>query len=258
MFFDFLPFGRVMNLIGHYACAANFSAPLQLGAVIPDLVPLLQRKPRIHQIAALWKKSEPEGTSISGVLDGIEFHLFVDRAFHKAPLFLSCAEALTKTLNEASDEKGLKRFFAAHVGAELYFDHLLLTRYPELGEGFNHLLKQTRDNLLNPFVLAHPAFEKETWDDFMDKIITPEFLGAYFHVESLIERLQQVLTRMRQRPLNIPEKENLILYFEKHRNWFLEQLLDFCSSMQRWDDSIFIKSPAVEKTQETLDLAFKT
>ncbi|MCH7479018.1 MAG: PD40 domain-containing protein, partial [SAR324 cluster bacterium] len=130
-----------MNLIGHLACALRYEPAVRVGSVLPDLLPLFRRRPRISTLARMWEGEISPAPEMQALLRGIRFHRYVDVEFHHGALFRGCSGGLLAALKEASDAGGLKRFFPAHVLTELFFDRELMQHFPGLATDFNRLLE---------------------------------------------------------------------------------------------------------------------
>lgn len=225
-----------MNLIGHLACAREHGAMLQLGAVLPDVLGLFARRPRAHALEKHWRANGGLSRDMAGVAAGIRFHHYVDARFHAAPLFRDNAVALRKTLQDASREGGLKRFFAAHILLEMFFDRLLLRHAPALSEWFYTLLERERRGMLERFVSRHPDVDGQAFDTYLGRFLEHRFVEDYLHDEGIIHRADRMLLRMRQRPLNEPEVGAAVSYFGREAAQAEAALFRFVALMQRWKD----------------------
>lgn len=203
-----------MNLIGHYTCAAVPSAAVRVGSVLPDLVALYRRKVRPLALARQWREAAggARDDAFAGLLAGVDFHHAVDVRFHRAPLFESTAGALQEALLDASRTPGLKRFLPAHVLSELYLDHLLLRRDPGLADAFYRDVDGARA-LLTKFVARHPQADGPSFGAFLERIVDGRFVDAYRSHEGILERMNRILVRFGQRPLEEVEQEAVAAWF---------------------------------------------
>ncbi len=227
-----------MNLISHFACAASRAPEQQLGAVLPDLLGLFSRRPRCAALVKFWEaraRHLPRPPGIGGVIEGIGFHQQVDSHFHRAPLFREHSTALRIRLTGAEEAGGLKRFFAAHVLLELYFDHLLLRGAPELAPAFHGLLANGIGELLAAFVMPHPQVEEDAFRAFLARMHGQRFADGYMNHAGLLYRLNRVLVNHRQRAMTEPEERAAVSYLTEHAAALESGLLRFVAAMQVGD-----------------------
>ncbi len=228
-----------MNLIGHLACAKGLDAPGQLGSFLPDLLRLVARRPRPAVLLKMWegRGAQPERGAlpprVAGLLAGVRFHFQVDSRFHAAPLFLQTTAALRHGMEEVSDRPGLKRFFAAHLLCELYYDHLLLAGEPGLGGRFYDLLENEGD-LTATFAAIQPDFDRRALGIFLERMLRDRFVEDYRSHDGVLFRTNRVLRAMRQRALDDAEMAAMTLYFTSEAPRLAPPLLQFVQTMQRW------------------------
>jgi len=203
-----------MNLIGHYTCAAVPSPEVRAGAVLPDLAALYRRKVRPLALVRAWSDRAAQVPGMEALLAGVDFHHRVDARFHRAPVFRRSADAIQAVLLEASRRPGLKRFLPAHVLCELFLDHLLLRRDPGLADAFYRDVEGAVP-LLSRFVAAHPEAERGAFETFLARIVEGRFADAYLSNAGIFERMNRILVRFGQRPLEPVEQEAVAAWFER-------------------------------------------
>lgn len=221
-----------MNLIGHYTCAAMPAPEVRVGAVLPDLVALYRRKVRPLVLARTWGEREAEWPAGMGpLLAGVAFHQTVDVHFHRAPVFRTSAEAIQSALLGASRTPGLKRFLPAHVLTELFLDHLLLQRDPDLAEAFYRDLADAAA-LMETFVARHPLADRTAFRAFLDHIVNGRFVDAYASPGGLLRRMERILLHMGQRALEPAEQEAVVAYWQGAAEETLARLDRFVQAMR--------------------------
>lgn len=222
-----------MNLVGHYACASGPSAEVRLGAVVPDLASIHRRKVRALPLAKAWREDGAAARvpGMEALLEGVAFHLTVDRHFHRAPLFRELERALQDALLGASSEPGLKRFLPAHVLAELFLDQLLLRGDPALGPAFYRDVARG-SGLLTAFVDRHPMGERAAFEGFLDHVVEGRFLDAYLEDAGILARMNRILVRFGQRALGAAEQAAVTRCFAGQRPQAECRLAAFVGSMQ--------------------------
>ena len=225
-----------MNLLSHYACSLPFTDPVRLGSVLPDLYRLHRRTPRMNTIADLWEDSERVSGEIAEVLKGYRFHLYVDSLFHKSPLFVTHTRALREAMEAASDESGLRRFFAAHLLLEIYLDHYLIGEIPELLSDYQALIEGGREGLIQAVLTIHPEVSEVALSGFLDRILADRFVEDYRDEEGIFYRAGRILSRMGQRPLNESEARAISFYMNQQESAIRQALLRFVERVQQWQE----------------------
>jgi acyl carrier protein phosphodiesterase len=234
-----------MNLIGHLACAKLRDPAFQLGSMLPDLLGMYTRRPRATHLVKFWQEKterneEQEGQApelqppphTAAIIEGIQFHLHVDARFHSAPLFRHHAKDLRKALQRASHEDGMKRFFAAHILLELYYDQFLLQAFPELADQFDALLAEGAGGMLWSFAAPHPDVDGDGLNAFTERMLESRFLQGYLSDEGICYRVNRILQRLGQRALNEPETRTVVSYFENGAASMARELLEFVETMR--------------------------
>jgi len=222
-----------MNLLSHFVSASHLPENGQLGSVLPDLLRLFTRRPRIQSVMALWQNNghSPE---MGEIVLGVDYHHHVDSLFHKAPLFTVHARALREAMEQADDTPGLKRFFAAHILLEIYLDHLLLIAKPDRSHKFYNLIADS-DHLV-PFVAHHPDIDSERFSGFVDVILEDRFWEDYTAMESGIARAERIMVRMGQRRFSKRETESILQTLETRKELILGELEDFFSLLKESEE----------------------
>ena len=222
-----------MNLIGHLACAQDRAPAFQLGSILPDLLGMMARRPRANQLVKFWRTRGEMPPYVEAIIGGIDFHHWVDACFHGAPLFRDNARALREALQAASQEPGMKRFFAAHILLEMYLARILLREFPGLAEEFNNLLAEGQGGMLWTFAAAHPEVDGAALEDFTGRLYRGRFAEGYRSDEGIHHRVNRMLQRLGQRSLNEPESSTVVSYFGAHAAPLRGTLLEFIRAMQQ-------------------------
>ena len=225
-----------MNLIGHLACALHYEPAVQLGSVLPDLLPLFRRRPRISTLARMWEGEIPPAPEIQALLRGIRFHRYVDVEFHHGALFRGCSGGLLAALKGASDTGGLKRFFPAHVLTELFFDRELMQHFPGLAADFNRLLEGEPLALTTTFASRHPEFGAGELHEFLSRLAENGFVEDFRSADGIFRRMNRILGRYGQRSLEGAEQDAVTEFFHERMDWVRAEILRFVERMQQWED----------------------
>ena len=127
-----------MNFLAHHVIATQYLTPGEplsayvLGTVLPDLLPLAERRVRLRP-ERLQAGREPESALAAGVL----VHLATDAAFHKTASFAEAQAAVGELLTGAGFAgMRVRRFFVAHVLTEIALDAALLRADAKLADRF--------------------------------------------------------------------------------------------------------------------------
>ena len=130
-----------MNFLAHYVIATRFltlQEPLSayvVGTALPDLLPLAAERVRLRlaQIEQTAARTEFE----AALSTGVSVHLATDAAFHKTAAFAEAQAEVGQIVADAGFEGiRVRRFFAAHVLAEMALDAVLLREEPALADEF--------------------------------------------------------------------------------------------------------------------------
>ena len=220
-----------MNLIGHYVCASHTPLDVRLGSVLPDLVSIYRRKVRVRWLTRHWENLSGGADAQEGLLAGISFHHQVDSHFHRAPFFKFASGGIHQKLLEASATPGLKRFLPAHVLSELFFDHLMIAREPDLPGLFYDDLRRGRAALAL-FVGVHPLAEEDSFGDFLERLETYRIVEDYQHLEGIMFRMNRILVQLSQRPLENEEERAVAEFLTENAASLDAELNAFATSMK--------------------------
>jgi hypothetical protein len=221
-----------MNLIGHFACAAALPAAGQLGSVMPDLVTIYDRSlrtPRLLHRLGQMANHEPAAPVVAA---GVSFHLTVDRHFHRNTLFTDGYRGIRDSLRQASDTPGLRRMLPAHVLHELFLDHLLLADDPAMAERFYAVVDEHQALIVDSAGLPDQA-AAQGLRDFLQRVAHDRFVDDYGDLDGLFYRMNRILARYRQRPLEAAETAAVTDFLEAARPAFAERQRHFVAAMQQ-------------------------
>lgn len=186
----------------HVARAELGSGPAGIGAMLPDLWRMADRRMRAH-----WSIEVPDTASpqLRALMAGIDHHLRSDRDFHRSELFRQ-GEARGLELFRRADFRASKMVLFAHPAWELCLDGALL-----LQEGLAPTLESIRTELgaLAPEALHQAArlhrpkisaSELEALgkrlEELLRSIAEGEWIGGYRHSEGLAGRLLGLRRRL--------------------------------------------------------------
>lgn len=221
-----------MNLIGHFACAAAQSTAGQLGAVMPDLVTIYDRSLRAPRLLKRLEEMVSQEPTAPAVAAGVSFHLMVDSRFHRDKLFTDGYRGIRDALRQASDTPGLRRMLPAHVLHELFLDHLLLADDPAMAARFYTLVDENQELIVDSAGLTGTQAARGL-REFLQRVAHDRFVDDYGDLEGLYYRMNRILARYRQRPLETAEMAAVTDFLEAARPAFAERQRHFVAAMQR-------------------------
>ena len=126
----------------------------------------------------------------------------------------------------------MKRFFAAHILLELYYDQFLLQAFPDLADQFDALLAEGDGGMLWSFCAPHPDVDGAGLKAFTQRLQESRFLQGYLSDEGIAWRVNRILQRLGQREMNEPETRSVVSYFENGAASMVKELLDFVEIMR--------------------------
>lgn len=236
-----------MNVIGHMVCAEHLGRDAGLGAMLPDLLSLYDRRIRPLRLIQPKHAVDSELDGSGSLRDGVRFHFHVDSSFHRSDLFRDCADLIRHRLLAASDAPGLKRFAVAHVLTELFLDHLLIVQDPLRLQLFYGSLERHRTAPLRSMLVAQDGVDWEGFSAFLKRLVEARFADAYLEPEGLLDRTDRILLKLRQRRLDLGERAAALDGLSVHAPLAQRQLDEFIEAMQRW------RAPAALRPEGAVD-----
>jgi hypothetical protein len=229
-----------MNLIGHMVCAEYLGPDGRLGAMIPDLLSLFDRKLRPMKLLRSAVNGEREPGSLGA---GVRFHFYVDSAFHRSDLFRESADLIREGLLAASQTPGLKRFAVAHVLTELFLDHLLILEKSTRLIDFYSALARGRSEASRVYLLRLPGIDWSGFSAFLGHLEEIRFADGYADRRHLLDRMDRILLRLRQRRLEAAERKAALAALDRHAGRATDQLVAFIAEMRHWDPAAYQPVP---------------
>ena len=192
-----------MNFLGHYVIATRFltpSAPLPsyvVGNALPDLLPLAADRVRLRPalIEGLPIMSANEGALSAGVLA----HLNTDTAFHKTRTFAEAQAAVSALLEQTSFERiRVRRFFLAHILAELALDAALLRSDPTIAGRFYTAFSAADYTQVTRWTETTVGRPLPTLPAVLERFAESRYLLHYQEDEGVATGLSRLCARARQ------------------------------------------------------------
>ena len=188
-----------------------------IGSALPDLigqaaprVRLRQRPPRPNSGEPEQGEEGPNANSLAprpvmvagtgeAVSAGVRAHLATDAAFHKTAAFAE-AQVEIGTLLASAGFQGIRvrRFFVAHVLAELALDAALLRADPALGEQFYAMFAQADFNAVTRWAEHETGRPLPRLPDVLARFAASRYLLSYITDEGVATGLSRTCLRARQ------------------------------------------------------------
>lgn len=174
---------------------------LLAGTALPDWLSVADRGVRLRP-----RRVEPfrdhDDPVVAGLARGVLRHVHDDVWFHRSAAFYEVNGELTRRIREAfHDEPGYRYTFLGHVLAELLLDAALMETHPdELNEYYavvNALDTERVQAAVN--VMAKRPTRRLAM--LIERFGTVQFLRDYLDDERLLYRLNQVMNRVKLKPL---------------------------------------------------------
>lgn len=185
-----------MNFLAHHFFYANGDPYHNAGLLLPDWSRSAEGKRKLD-----WSKKSKNNKQFEALWEGCQKHYEADSWFHDCDYFVEITEKLETDLTKLQSE-GLfleqRKWFLAHILAEVLLDRLIIDKHPKALDAFY------RDLNLVPF--AHiKSFLLEAGKDGMGRFeqghaafLNSEFLRYYATFGGLTESLNRVVQRTKQ------------------------------------------------------------
>lgn len=194
-----LPKLVAMNYLSHGLPYLR-SPYLLAGTALPDLLSVVDRRVRLREKSFVGRVYT--GGSVEAELaTGARLHLHDDGWFHRTRAFVECTATIAAWFDGLLNEPDARTGFLGHVVTELLLDAALCERFPSLCDDYFHAL-----GLVDP-VLVTSCVERWTGQSvtglpfLIRGMCRDRPMASYVTDEGLLRRLNQVLRRVKLRPL---------------------------------------------------------
>ena len=212
--FELLCFFRVIRVFrgsNLYSLSMNYFAhglaflddPYFLaGTAVPDWLNVVDRKVRLRR-----EQVEPfvdgSGTPAARFAAGILRHLDDDDWFHATVGFEQATREMTGLFREhlAAIRENPRASFLGHITTELILDGVLIARDPKRLDDYYASLATVDPEWIERAVSEITGQEVTSLGWFCERFLGARFLFDYLQAPKLVFRLNQVVTRIKLRPL---------------------------------------------------------
>lgn len=180
------------------------------GTALPDWLSVADRGVRLRSKEVL--PFVQDGDEIESELAaGIMQHLNDDHWFHRSRAFVEIAGSVAHLFRETlGPEDGFRPGFLGHIGTELLLDGVLIEEHPQLLEGYYEALDRLDPILLEAAVNKMSRTQTERLAPLVPLFRREQFLRDYVDPKRLLYRLNQVMRRIKLKPLPDEIEEVLV------------------------------------------------
>lgn len=180
------------------------------GTAVPDWLNVADRKIRLRRDDVLpW--ADGSDTPAAQFAAGILQHLDDDEWFHATKGFEQTTQRMSRSFREhlASTHKNPRSAFLGHISTELLLDGVLIAQNPSRLETYYAALATVEPRWIEDTVsqFAKRTVSSLAW--FVEQFLRSRFLFDYLYAAKLLYRLNQVVRRIKLRPL--PESTTNVL-----------------------------------------------
>lgn len=171
------------------------------GTAIPDWLSVVDRRVRMRsRYVEPFLDDADEVTSelAAGVLQ----HLDDDGWFHRTPAFYETTSELADLIREVlGPEDGFRPGFLGHIVTELLLDGVLIAKDPSVLDAYYDVLEQLDPQRVQDAVNQMARGTTERLVQLIPRFHREQFLRDYHESERLLFRLNQVMRRVKLKPL---------------------------------------------------------
>ncbi len=172
------------------------------GTAAPDWLNVVHRKVRLRR-EQLLPFAEDSGTPAARFAKGILRHLDDDDWFHATVGFEQATREMTGLFREhlTSLEENPRASFLGHITTELILDGVLIASDPKRLDDYYVSLSTVDPAWIERTVSEITGQEVSSLAWFCERFLEARFLFDYLEAPKLLFRLNQVVTRIKLRPL---------------------------------------------------------
>jgi len=179
------------------------------GTAVPDWLSVADRKVRLRPRLVQPFLDDADAVQ-AAVARGVDRHLMDDGWFHRTAAFFEVTGDLTRSIRRVlGTDDGFRCSFLGHITTELLLDAVLIEREPEQLDGYYNALRSVDSGRVQQAVNRMARRPTERLATFIELFVQEEFLWDYLEDERLLYRLNQVMRRIRLKPL--PEEFRTVL-----------------------------------------------
>lgn len=189
-----------MNYLAHaWSFLRDGSAdPYELaGIAVPDWLCVASRRTKCRSRDAA-PHLDSDDAQLAALARGVCQHHADDAWFHESPAFGKLSLGFAKTLREELGEStSMRPWFLGHILVELLLDDELAQREPGLLDWYYELMACVDGAWVAESIERMAGRDVGKLAHFVDRFVEVRFLADYRNDDTLVVRLNQVMTRVR-------------------------------------------------------------
>lgn len=171
------------------------------GTACPDWLSVVDRRVRLRARRVL-PFADGSGSPDAEIAAGVLQHLEDDRRFHETRAFVEMSGEMTRLIrNVLGREDGFRPGFLGHIITEIILDGVLIQRHPRLLDAYYRAIAAIDAEAVQRAVNRMARGETRRLAGLILLFHREQFLRDYLDPVRLLFRLNQVMQRIRLRPL---------------------------------------------------------
>lgn len=190
------------------------------GTAVPDWLNVANRKIRLRP-HDLWPYLDGTASPTARFAAGILKHLEDDEWFHNTAGFARTTQKITRSFRNhlAGERENPRAPFLGHITTELLLDAVLIAKQPERLNRYYASLAAVNPGWIEETVSRFTGRAVSGLSRFVERFLEARFLFDYLESPKLLYRLNQVVSRIKLRPLPESTTEVIVggrLIVERH------------------------------------------
>ncbi len=128
--------------------------------------------------------------------EGCTAHYSADKKFHASFFFNNILQEANQIINEAKFRPDINRkWFLAHITAELMLDRILVKTYPEMLDMFYHSLTSINDADLEIYLKLYGMIDTNSFFEFFNHFRKVQYIYYYTDNNKFVYSLNRIMIR---------------------------------------------------------------
>lgn len=128
--------------------------------------------------------------------EGCTAHYLADKKFHASSFFNNILQESTQIINQAKFSPDLNRkWFLAHITAELMLDRILVKTHPEMLDKFYQSLTSITDADLEMYLKLYGMTDTESFFEFFNHFRKVQYIYYYTDNNKFVYSLNRIMIR---------------------------------------------------------------
>lgn len=172
-----------------------------VGTALPDLLSAVDRGVRLRgrRVSPFAEEANGDAAELAA---GVLQHLADDHWFHETPAFHETTGEMTRLFRRLlGPDDGFRPGFLGHITTELLLDAVLIDRRPALLDDYYEAVAAVDPQFIEDNVNRMVKVPTDQVARFLPVFVEIQFLRDYVQSDRLLFRLNQVMRRVRLKPL---------------------------------------------------------